>query len=84
MKLREQHLQQQGPRKSGRRDFLLGLGRIAVLGGVVIAGYVLKKQRNSGSEPEQCSNGNLCRSCTLLGKCNFPAALTARQTAGRK
>jgi hypothetical protein len=84
MKLREQHMQQQGPMKSGRRDFLLGLGRIAVVGGMVIAGYVLKKQRNVRSDLERCPNGRLCRSCALLGKCNLPAALTARQTAGGK
>jgi len=84
MKLREQDLQQQGLSKSGRRDFLLGVGRIAVLAGVVIAGYVLKKQRNGGSDLERCPNGGLCRSCALLGKCNLPAALAARQTAERR
>ena len=85
MKLHEQHLQhQQDLKKSGRRDFLLGLGRIAALGGVIIAGYIIKQQRNGGLEPERCPNGRLCRNCAILGKCNLPAALTARREAERK
>ena len=83
MKLREQDLQQQGLSKSGRRDFLLGLVRISALGGIVIAGYVIKKQRTSGSEPDRCPNGHLCRNCAIVGKCNLPAALSAKRDAER-
>jgi len=84
MKLCEQHLNQPYPKKSGRRDFLLGLGRIAVFGGVIIAGYVIKKQRNSGTEPERCPNGGMCRNCAIFSDCNLPAALAARRDAERK
>jgi hypothetical protein len=83
MKLREEHLHQQDPKKRGRRDFLLGLGRIVVLGGVIIAGYMIKKQRTSGSEPDRCPNGHLCRNCAIVGKCNLPAALSAKRDAER-
>ncbi len=83
MKSPELQLHQQVPPKSGRRDFLLGLGRIMVLGGAIIAGYMIKKQRNGDYEPERCPNGRLCRNCVLLAKCNLPTALAARQTTER-
>ena len=84
MKSCEQHSNQPDQKKSERRDFLLGLGRIVCLGGVIIAGYVIKKQRNGGLEPERCPNGRLCRNCAILGKCNLSSALAARRDAERK
>ena len=84
MKLCEQHLNQPDPKKSGRRDFLLGLGRIAFLGGVILSGYVIKKQKNGGPEPERCPNGSMCRNCAIFSDCNLPAALAARRDAERK
>ena len=84
MKSDKQSLNPPDQKKFGRRDFILGLGRIVCLGGVVIAGYVIKRQRNGGSEPERCPNGRLCRNCAILGKCNLSSALAARRDAERK
>jgi|GEM_PF-4398093 len=84
MKSYEQHSDQKDPKKHGRRNFLLGLGRITVLGGVIIAGYVMKKQRNGDCEVERCPNGNVCRNCTIAGQCNLPSAIAARRDAERK
>jgi len=84
MQSHEQHLDREDPRKRGRRDFLLGLGRIAILGGVIVAGYVIKKPRNGDFESERCPNGRLCRNCAILARCNLPAAETARQAAERE
>jgi len=84
MKSEKQQLNYTPQKKCGRRDFLLGLGRIACLGAVVITGFVIKKRRHDALEPEGCPNGNQCRACVIFTDCKLPAALSTRQEAERK
>ena len=62
-----------------RREFLKALGRIAVLGGIGLAGITLARGR---SIREFCINRGICRGCTVYAGCELPPALSAKRSRG--
>ena len=70
-------------KKQSRREFLSGVGRYMILGGVVSTAGVLTVRRESASSEEKSTKISAYHSCTFLRRCQQPNALLAREeTAG--
>ena len=59
---------------SGRRGFLLGIGRgvLALLLGGGVGAMILR-------DGNECVNQGLCHGCAVLDTCRLPEAMSARQ-----
>lgn len=68
-------------KKQNRREFLSGIGRYMILGGVVSTAGVLAVRREPTSSEEEPTKISVCHSCTFLKRCQQPDALLARKEA---
>ena len=69
--------------KQSRREFLRGLGRYFIPGGLVsTAGTLIVKRKLVSAEGESVDI-SICQSCTFLRKCDHPRALLAREEMAR-
>ena len=63
-----------------RREFLRGLGRVALMGGLIIGAGWLIRREETGRRIETCTSDGICRNCRDLKDCGLPQALSYRQS----
>ncbi len=65
--------------KHSRRDFLKGVGRYLILGGLVSMTGVMVARRKSASAEKESLDISVCQKCIFLRRCEQPSALLARE-----
>ena len=68
--------------KHNRREFLRGVARGAVLGGIALV--ALCARRRGAPLRQSCTNGGLCRGCSAYDDCGLPQALTAKRASAEQ
>jgi len=64
----------------GRREFLRGLGRSAMLGGLLLGAGALIRREHAERPLETCASDGICRNCRDLRDCGLPQALSFKQS----
>lgn len=62
-----------------RREFLRGLGRVALLGGLIVGAGSLIRREETARRIETCASDGICRNCRNLRDCGLPQALSYRR-----
>ena len=65
--------------KQSRREFLRGIGRYLLLGGLISTSGVLIARRKMASAEDKSIDISVCRNCTFLRRCEQPDALLAKK-----
>lgn len=64
--------------KQSRREFIQSFVRYLILGGLFsMAGFLFARREKSSKK--DCVSPDICRNCSLLKKCDLPAALSAKK-----
>jgi hypothetical protein len=67
-----------------RREFLIRIGRYAILTGLFAGGGILLWRRRITPKPIQtCINRGICRGCSVLEDCTLPVALSMKKVMQR-
>ncbi|MHC4622815.1 MAG: hypothetical protein ACYS4W_02820 [Planctomycetota bacterium] len=69
---------------SSRREMLLAFLRYGVLAVLVAAGASAFVKRRRLEREGKCINGRACRDCSILDRCELPAALSAKRNSAGK
>ena len=65
-------------KKQNRREFLRGIMRYSILGGLISASGGLITRRKLASAKGEAIDISICQNCTFLRRCDQPAALLAK------
>lgn len=63
----------------GRREFLRGGVRYALLAGLGVVSATLASRGGGKLSGQTCINEGICRGCTAFDDCGLPQALSAKQ-----
>ena len=63
----------------GRREFLRGGARCALLAGLAAVSAVLAKRSGGKLSGQTCVNQGICSGCTAYAGCGLPQALSRKQ-----
>lgn len=65
---------------SNRREFLAGIVRGGLIGGLIGGGAALVKRNGIDKNAHSCSGGGICSACRRAGQCVLPSAVSRRQS----